>query len=165
MKKREKIEKEMQAPEELSWSAAEHEYVEKDVLWYLGLGGIALILLIIAVWQGNYFFAIFIALAAIVLANFGRRRPKVFEFRVTAEGVGIGEKFVEFERLESFMVRERRDALHELIVKQKAYVNPYLRIPVDGETAKQARTLLAAKLPEEEYPESLLDLLADWLGL
>jgi hypothetical protein len=44
-------------------------------------------------------------------------------------------------------------------------VNPYLRIPVDGETAKRARAFLATKLPEEKYEESLIDLFADWLGL
>ncbi|MFH0806225.1 MAG: hypothetical protein V1885_00640 [Candidatus Brennerbacteria bacterium] len=162
---KEKTEKEIHVPKELSWSAAEHEYVEKDVVWYLTIGGLALLLFIIALWQANYFFAIFVALAGIILANFGKRRPKVFEFRITAEGVGIGEKFFAFERLESFSLRERKDALHELIVKQNAYVNPYLRIPADRETAKRARALLAERLPEEEYQESLLDIFADWLGL
>jgi hypothetical protein len=163
MKKKERTE--TSAPEELSWSAAEHEYTEKDITWYLAIGGLALLLLIIAIWQGNYFFAVFVVLAGIVLANFGKRRPKVFEFRVTGEGVGIGEKFLAFDQLESFMLRERQGSLHELIVKQKTYVNPYLRIPVDGETAERARALLAAKLPEEEYQVSLLDVFADWLGL
>ena len=154
-----------EAPETLSWSAAEHEYAEKNAMWYLVLGGIALLLLIIALWQGNYFFAVFVVIAAVILTNFGKRRPKVFEFRVTTEGVGVGEKFLPFEELESFMIRERQDALHELIVKKKTYVNPYVRIPVDEGTAEQARALLAVKLPEEEYEASLIDLFADWLGL
>lgn len=165
MKKKEDIKKEVPPPHELSWSAAEHEHTGKDITWYLMIGGLALLLLVIAVWQGNYFFAIFVVLAAIMLVNFGRRRPKVFEFRVTEEGVGIGDKFTPFGQLESFMLRERSDALDELIVKQKTYVNPYLRIPVDRTTGARARTLLVTKLPEEEYQESLLDVFTDWLGL
>lgn len=165
MKKEKREEQETSAPEELSWSAAEHEFVYKNATWYLAVGGLALILVIIALWQSNYFFAIFVIIAAVVLASFGKRRPKVFEFRVTEEGVGVGEKFYAFEQLESFMAREREGSLHELIVKQKTYVNPYVRIPVDSETAKRAYVLLAAKLPEEEYQASLLDVFADWLGL
>lgn len=155
----------METTQEISWSAAEHEYVEKDARWYLTIGGFSLLLIIVALWQANYFFAVFVAIAGVVLANFGKRRPKVFEFRVTEEGVGVGEKFVTFERLESFTLRERRGSLDELIVKQKTYVNPYLRIPVDGTTATRVRALLATKLPEEDYEVSLLDLFADWLGL
>ncbi len=155
----------MNEPAELSWSAAEHEYTEKDAAWYLTVGGLAFLLLVIALWQGNYFFAVFVVIAGAVLVNFGKRRPKVFEFKVTSEGVGVGEKFITFDRLESFMIRKRAHALHELIVKQRAYVNPYLRIPLDGETAQRARELLSEKLPEEEYQESLLDVFADWLGL
>lgn len=165
MKEKRKLGSEPQAPEEISWSAAEHEYVEKDIRWYLVVGGLTLFFLIIAIWQGNYFFAIFIAIAGAILAYSGKRRSKVFAFRVNGEGVFIGEKFIAFDQLESFALRERPAALHELIVKQKTYVNPHLHIPLDRETAARAQVFLGTKIPEEEYKESLLDIFADWLGL
>jgi len=150
--------------EEISWSAAEHGYYEKDLRWYLAVGGVGAVLFILALWQSNYFFAVFVAFAAGVLIHFGKRRPKVLDFRITKEGVGIGERFLEFDRLESFAVRERPGALHELIVKQRVYMNPYVRIPIDGMTAKRAQEFLAERLPEEEYQQSFIDLFADWLG-
>lgn len=152
------------ASEEISWSAAEHEYVEKDVRWHLAIGGLALALFFIAIWQKNYFFAVFVVVAAGTLLGVGRRRPKIFEFRVTNAGIGVGEDFFPFDRLESFSVREREGALHELIVKQKTYLNPYVRLPADAGTVGKARAFLAQKLPEEEYRESLLDLFAEWIG-
>ncbi|MDP3975276.1 MAG: hypothetical protein Q8P88_03280 [Candidatus Jorgensenbacteria bacterium] len=164
MKKSEKSQEEPRPPEEISWNAAEHEYVKKDIRWYLVVGGLTLFFLILAIWQSNYFFAVFIVIAGAILASSGKRHPKVFTFRVNGEGVFIGEKFIAFEQLESFTIRERPAALHELIVKQKTYVNPYLHIPLDGETAERARALLGEKIPEEEYKESLLDIFADWLG-
>ena len=56
MKKKEKAENKEPASEELSWSAAEHEYVEKDTTWYLAIAGLTLLLLLIAIWQGKLFF-------------------------------------------------------------------------------------------------------------
>lgn len=165
MKEKEKTEKETRAQEELAWSAAEHEHVEKDLRWYLAISAVGLFLLIVAIWQRNYFFGVFTVIAAAMLASYGARRPKVFKFQVNDEGVSIGKKFFAFERLESFSLRARPGALHELIVKQKTYVNPYLRIPADANTAARAKALLAAKLPEEEYQMSFLDLFADWFGL
>jgi hypothetical protein len=149
---------------EVTWRAAEYEYTEKSVVWYLAVGLAAFLLVLFALWQRNFFFAVFIAIAVVVLITMGRKRPPVVEFRVSEEGVTIGKRFSPFEQLQGFSLRERPGRLHELVLMRKAVVAPFIKIPVDAQAAVRVRELLSEKLPEAEHKESLLDLIAEWLG-
>lgn len=149
---------------EVSWRAAEYEYVEKTILWYMGVGAAALIIALIGLWQGNFFFVVFIAVAAAVIISLGRKRPQVVEFRVSGEGVAVGRQFLPYERLQNFSLRARPGRLDELVFMKKTMVAPLLKIAVDGKVGEQVRGVLKEKLPEVERQDSLVDLIAEWLG-
>jgi len=151
-------------PPQFSWRAAEYDFYQKGWRWYLIVGGGALVMLLIAFWQKNFFFAIFIILALIVVVAFGNRRPQVFEFSIYEDGIVIGKDFFSFDGLESFSLRVRPHRLDEIIFKKKKTFNPYLRLPIDAKSAAQVKTILIKKLNETEYHESIIDLIAEWLG-
>jgi len=152
------------AGREITWRAAEYEYVEKTVLWYIGVGAAAFVLALIGLWQRNFFFVVFIAVAATVIIALGRKRPQVVEFRVSGEGVTVGKQFLPYERLQNFSLRERPGRLDELVLMKKTMVVPFLKISVDGKVGAQVHDVLKEKLPEVEHQESLVDLVAEWLG-
>ena len=150
---------------EIIWRAAEYEHRKKDVGWYWITGGLAGVLILIALWQKNFFFAFFIVLAGVMIFAFGKRRPQIYEFRINGSGIYIGEKITyNYEQLESFSIHNWPGRLDELVLKKKAMVNPYLKIPIDSKLAVEARAILLEQLPEVEYQESLIDAIADWLG-
>jgi hypothetical protein len=153
-----------QVPREISWRAAEYEFVEKNVVWYVGIGLVGFVLIVVALWQRNFFFAVFIAIAAIVLIAMGRKRPPVVEFRVNEEGVKVGKQFSPFEQFQNFSLRERPGRLHELVLTKKTLVAPFVKIPVDGRAAQEVEELLKTKLPEVEHQDSFIDIIAEWLG-
>jgi hypothetical protein len=159
-------EKDKNAEKEIiSWRAAEREHFEKSPGWYLIVGGAALILFIVALWQRNFFFGIFILLAGILVVTLGNRKPAVLEYRVTDKGCDVGRGiFYEFDKLDNFSLRNRPGSLDELILKKKSAFNPFMRIPIDSRTAEKVRIFLVQKLPEIEHPDSFLDLLIDFLG-
>jgi hypothetical protein len=149
----------------ISWRAAEYEHVKKGAFWYLLIIGTAVLILGAAFWQKNFFFAIFILIAVIVLVVFGRAKPLMHDFRITEEGVGIGVKtFYNYDHLEGFAVSSRPGRLDAIIIKKKSTFNPILKIPIDSKLAVGARDLLLRKLPELEYEESIIDIFSDWLG-
>lgn len=150
---------------EITWRAAEYEYIPKDVGWYWVIGGVAAIFVGLALWQKNFTFALFIALAATTVIFFGKRRPQILEFKINEKGVGIGSKiFYEFERLENFSIRSRPRHLDEIVLNKKTLVNPYIRVPIDSKSAMEAKAILQKNLPEVEYQESTIDALSEWLG-
>ncbi len=161
---KEKIKKE-NGGAEITWRAAEYDHFEKSSGWYLTVGGVALILLIIALLQGNFFFGIFIVLAGIMVVALGNRRPEILDFKLTEKGCYLGrEQFFDYDQLENFCLRDRPGRLDEIIFKKKTVFNPYVRILLDGQTAEKARVFLVQKLPEVEHKGSFPEILIDFLG-
>jgi hypothetical protein len=155
----------MTEEKEISWRAAEYDHYEKGGGWYLLVGGAALILFIIAMWQKNFFFGIFILLAGIMVISLANKKPNVLDFKLTEKGCEVGRGvFYEYGQLENFSLRNRQGRLDELILRKKATFNPFMRIPIDGQTAEKAKVFLAEKLPEVEDQSTLLDVLIDFLG-
>ncbi|MFH0712853.1 MAG: hypothetical protein V2A55_03325 [Candidatus Jorgensenbacteria bacterium] len=158
-----KIKKENQ--DAISWRAAEYHYIQKEVGWYLTVGLVAFLLVFLSFLWGNFFFAIFIAIAATTVMFFAKRRPQIFDFKITDKGVAIGENiFYDYGRLDGFAVRERPERLNEIILKKKAVLNPYVKIPIDSVLADKAKDFLEGKLPEIEYQETLVEVISEWLG-
>jgi len=162
---KEGTEKKKGLEKELSWRAAEFEYVEKNLAWYLAVLGVAGVVVLIAFIRGNFFFGIFMVLAAILITVLGRQKPRVFDFRISDSEVKVGDSVsLSYDNLESFSVNRREGRLDEIILKKKSIANSYVRIPADTAMSEKARGILSEKLPEEEYEESLVDILADRLG-
>jgi len=149
--------------EELTWTAAEFEHTAKDSTWYLTIGGLGFVFVLLSLWQKDYFFIFFLVIAFGFLIWNARQHPRVLEFTITAEGVQIDTKLFRYEQFEQFSVRSRPGHLDELVFRKRVAVNPFLHIPIDAALAKKAATTLRAMLPEGEFEESLLDTLTDWL--
>lgn len=160
---REKVKKENDEIE-ISWRAAEYDHSEKGGGWYLSVGGVAFILLLVALWQRNFFFGIFILLAGIMAIGLGNRKPNVLDFKLTGEGCHLGKEFYSYDNLENFSLRSRLNRLDEIVFKKKSTFNPYIRVLIDNHTAEKVRIFLVQKLPEVEDQSSLLDVLIDFLG-
>ncbi|MEK7464772.1 MAG: hypothetical protein AAB617_03290 [Patescibacteria group bacterium] len=150
---------------EINWRAAEYEHVRKSEAWYLFIIVASVTLIIFSLFQRNFFFAIFVVLASLMIIAFGRRKPQVFDFKINTEGVAIGKKITyHYDQLQGFSIRNRPGRLDELIIRRKTPFNPFVRIPLDSKIASKARELLKDKLPETVHEDSLLELLGEWLG-
>ncbi len=150
---------------EIIWRAAEYKHTEKNVEWYFFIGVAALILIIFSLWQKNFFFAVFILIATVMLFSFSQRRPQIIEFKINKDGVGIQDTFYKYETLESFTIRKRPEHLDEIIFKRKTAANPFLKLPIDSKSLISVMTIIKENIPETEYQESLLEMLIEFLGL
>lgn len=149
---------------EVSWRAAEYEHIHRTPTWFLWVGGIALLLLLFAIWQKNFFFAMFVVIASILLMSLSRREPDTIDFKVSERGVGVAKHFYEYDEFEHFAIRNRPGALDEIILRRKMLMNPFLRIPADSRTAEKAREILKEKLQEVDHEDSLIEVVAELLG-
>lgn len=155
----------MKGEQSVTWRAREYEFTQKDASWYWLIGGGAATLILIALFQKNFFFAVFIAIAAGVVALLGKRVPEVVEYSVSEEGVRIGKEVLyPYNELHSFSVRKRESRLDEIVLRRKTIANPFIKLPANAHATERARALLKEKIEEEEYHESLLELFTEWLG-
>lgn len=158
-------EKTKKTEEDVTWRAAERNYVEKGSDWYFVVVGVAILLVIISLWQKNFFFTIFIILAALVLISFGKRKPKVVDFGIHDDHIEIDHQIFEYDDLKSFAVKERKGRLNEIIIRKNSPVAPFLYMPISGKLAKKAESFLETKLEKFEHEVDFFDEVSDWLGL
>jgi len=150
---------------EIIWRAAEYEYFQKDVLWYFVVTIIGLALIVLALWKNNFLFAIFIIISTVLFVTLGKKKPRVVEFKINDDGVGIGKSvFYKYENIESFDAKSYPDRLDELILKRKSPIHPFVRIPIDSEHLKEAKKILSKHLEEKKYEDSVIDSISDTLG-
>ncbi len=151
---------------ELRWRASEQRQVKNDPKWYALVIGIGAVLLTLAVIQRNFFFAVFVVVAAVTLIAENRQKPAVFDFSVTERGVGIGKnQFYPYDELEWFDMNERETRLDEIVIKRRTAFAQYLKLPIDRENAERAEKLLEEHLEKGTYEPSLLDTLLERIGL
>lgn len=148
---------------EVSWRAAEFRYFEKSRSWYMWIIGAAALIFLIAVWQNNFFFAVFIAIAAALLVFMGKKKPRIIDFKINEDGVYIGsDAFYDYDSLKWFAIRTRPGSLDEIVIRRDATVNPIVKIQADSKVTPEAREILKEKLEEVEYKESVIDALSEY---
>ena len=147
----------------MSWTAIEAEGRERGPRWFSVLGGLALLFVIFGIFTENYFFSIFIVLAALILMFYIKRGPQEVEVLITSKGVQIGRSFLEFKDLKSFWILEKQDP-PELSLETGRVMAPFLRVPLQGVGPEELKETLVRFLKEEEHKESASDQVARSLG-
>ena len=156
----------------ISWQAPEFEYRPKDVSWYWLSLLVAIFLVALALWQKNFLFAIFVLIAWLVVIKFASRKPLIWEFRATQEGIEFflpdepdeSKKAYSYEEIEGFDVHFNRGNYKELLLNTKSRLSSYLKINFPSEKEKEIISFLEKFLPRQEYPQSLIDTFLNLIG-
>ena len=162
----------------LAWKAPEHHYVKKGSTWYLLSGIIASIAAIIAIWQGNMMFFVFIVIAEIAVLFLVGAEPKIVNYSIFDQGIGILPEdkkhsadqeaiFYPFTSLDSFAIHHNplSNQYSEIILRKKEKLSTYVTIMIADQTVATAEDILGYYLDEFEYEESLTDHLLKIIGL
>src|SRR5258708_2170281 len=111
------------AQNEISWQAPEFEYWHKPRNWYLALLFVSGVFILLALWQGNFLFAIFVVLAAVVLIRNGTQVPRYIDYHLTSNELIIDNaKGYQYEHFSGFATRRvdnLEDGLSELLLQRK----------------------------------------------
>ncbi|KKU77087.1 MAG: hypothetical protein UY12_C0023G0009 [Parcubacteria group bacterium GW2011_GWA2_47_8b] len=146
---------------EISWSAPEFEHHQKDARWYLASGFFMALFLALAIWQGNFLFAIFVAMAGILFLRFGAQAPHSIEFRLTDAGLEIaGKNLYSYETLFGFAINRldaHDDGFSELILKKKHRFGTYFKALIPNSKVEETKIFVNKHLPEIEYEASLVE--------
>jgi len=157
--------KKIETQKELTWRAAEYQFVEKNAGWYGLVVVLGIVLLFLALLGRNFFFGVFIVIAVVMVISFGRRRPRVLDFKISEKGVAVGKDvFYDYDRLEGYAFLEKPGRLDEIVLKKKTAINPIIKLPIDAKSAEKAGVILQNHLPQIKYEDSLLDIISEWLG-
>jgi hypothetical protein len=150
----------------LSWSAYEHDHVERGSDWFWALGITALCIALIAILLGDLLFAVLIVIAAFTISLLARTPPSLTEFALTEKGIRVADVLHRYEEIVSFWVEEEhRGGRPLLLVDTTKFMAPNVIIPIEHVDPRAVRTFLEDRIQEVPMKEPLSHRVFEFLGL
>jgi len=163
---------------EIIWQIPESEYKPKDASWYWISLVVAAALVIFAIWQENFLFAIFVIIAFFTLNYLTNRFPAIWEIKMNEKGIFIGlpnsknRKFYPMTDLECFDIQskfeesgeEMEEEYKRLVLKFRTKLTPFLKINFYAKDEEKIKDFLSQFTTREELPKSLVDSLSELIG-
>ena len=142
----------------IEWQLPEFQYHKKSDWWPVWVVFLAFLLGLLALWQKNFLFLIFIIIAAFAVLSIANEKPKNIDFALDDKGLHLGAKFYELKSFSAFALKDGR-----LQFKNKGRLRPFLTVPYPEDRQEEIKKHLLAFLPEIEYNESLVEVLTNIL--
>jgi len=139
----------------LSWSFPEFEKHQRTFGWYTlaMVSGIAL--LIWAIIERNFLFAIIVLIVATIVYRQTVREPADVLFQISEDGVEIGgQAFYEFRELQNFWIIYEPPEVKKIFFTFRGRLRPDLIIPLMDQNPLTVRQILRQYLPEDLERES-----------
>ncbi|MDP2676536.1 MAG: hypothetical protein Q8O83_02540 [bacterium] len=146
-----------------SWQAPEYLYYQKGGGWYAALGGLTLILLVLAYLLNNFLFGVLIIVSSFALALYGARRPKIVIFGITVQGLRIEDRLYPYENIKSFWVNDGPPRPKEMTIIFRKGIMPRLSVPLGNADPNEVRNTLIKYIREEQQEEAFADTLGRYL--
>ena len=134
----------------IQWEFPEYVQHSRPTWWYViaGLGGRGII--IWALMDGNFLFALIILLFAFILFTDRKGEPITVQFGIYERGVQIGRNFYLFRELNSFAVVYEPPHVERLYLMPKTSVlRNEFSVPLEGKDPLHIRSLLLDYLIED----------------
>ena len=150
----------MHDKQEITWEAPEFEYMHKGPNWYWLTILVMFVLVAIALWQGNFLFAVFVLIAGVLIMIWGSHYPRHMEFKVDDEGLEIvGQKTYPYRDLKAFAVKPGHvdSEWSEILITKRSHFSPHVKIFIPDEQLKEVEDFLAQHIEQIEYEDSLVD--------
>ena len=147
----------------ISWQAPEYAHKKKsvDFLWAVGL--IALVISAVAIWFGNYVFAVFILISGATLIMFTIREPNDMDFSIDDKGLKIGKDIYPWKTLKGFNMIDGAP-YGKLLVETSKYFLPVYTIPVPADIFEDVKESFKKLVNEKEIEESRSMAFVDKIG-
>ncbi len=143
----------------MKWSFPEFEYKEKSNTWFLSVIIVAAVVGLLALWQTNFLFLVFTAVAVLMIIIWSQKKPKMINFELSEDGLWIEKVFYSYNKFSAFAIKPG-----SMLFEQKERFRPHLTVSFDRKDMDSIRKHLLDFLPEMEYHESLIDVFSGFFG-
>lgn len=151
----------------MEWRFPEHEKKERGPLWYLIGITVLAVTVILCFISGNFLFAVFLILFALIIFLDIKRPTLDVDFKVYEEGLKLGSRFYEWSEINNFSVVYRPPEVKNLYLELDKKLSPEISISLEDQNPVKVREILNDYLEEdlERKDESFFDRISRWLKI
>lgn len=144
-------------PEAFSWTAEEFIAHEKSMSWYAALIAAGVVLAVLDyILTRDYISTTVIIAATILFAVYASHKPRTLQYRLSPDGLQIGEKLYAFQEFKTFSVTEEGMLSSVVFMPLKRFMPP-LTIYVTQDIEEKVQSYLSNFLPLEQRASDAVD--------
>lgn len=149
------------------WKFPEYEQHHRSDGWYILFGLVSGILLLSALFTGNFLFAVIILLFIFIVFVHSTKRPGMVNLRIRENGIDIEDRHIPYESISAFWIVYKPPYANNLYIRRKNFLAPILSIPMQQINPLAIREILEQHIEEdlEEEDETLSEILSRTLKI
>jgi hypothetical protein len=133
----------------ITWQASEYVHHEKSAQWFLGLIGVAVLLLMIDIFLlHEWTFGVLIVVMTLAAVVIARRPPRLITYALMPQGIKIDEKLFHFREFRAFGVVAEGAFYSIRLVPNKRFM-PMVSVYFPPENGEEIVDLFGSQLPME----------------
>jgi hypothetical protein len=132
-----------------SWPIPEFDRHERKKSWYIIAIAALLALMIYAIYTANFLFAVILIFLLIIFYLDDRQGAKEISFKITTDGITIGEKSYFYKEIKNFYVIYEPPEVKNVYFVFKNIAKPRIRIPLFDQNPVIIREVLLKHLEED----------------
>jgi len=133
----------------LAWQFSEFREIVRSRLWWIAAAIIIILILIYAIKDYNFLFAIIVIVSAAIIWVDSRKKPALLDFAIHQQGVVVSRRLWLWSELEYFWVAYRPPEIASLYLQPKGALKPRLSIPLVNTNPLKIREILTKFLRED----------------
>ncbi len=132
------------------WEIDSHNKPKRDKKWYIVASVIVLGLIVYALIDKNYFFALILIIASALIVFFDNEPIQKINFAIKYDGVLVDKKFFSFESIRNFYIVYRpQEEIRKLFFEFKNPLNHRLSIELYQQNPLEIRQYLLKYIDED----------------
>jgi hypothetical protein len=137
---------------EIKWTAPEYIFHEKSADWYWWVGTVAVFLIAISVYYGNWLFVAVIIIGGFSMVLYATRPPRIIEYSATIRGIKTDHQTYPYQSIEHFYISEHRNKEKEvlLLIKLRKTMEPLIILPLGDAPIDEIEDFLLNFIDEQE---------------
>ncbi|PKM91771.1 hypothetical protein CVU82_01010 [Candidatus Falkowbacteria bacterium HGW-Falkowbacteria-1] len=139
----------------LNWEINEFVKHQRSKRWYIIASIITLGLIIWAITDKNYLFALIMILFSALIVFYDSENPKRIKIELKYNGLFVGQKFYKFESISKFyIIYKPEENVKKIFFEFKNPINHRLTVPLENENPIMVRNHLLQYLEEDLEKEN-----------
>ncbi len=135
---------------DFKWEIDSHNKPQRNKKWYIIAGVIALGLIVYAIIDKNYFFALILIISSALIIFFDNEPVKKITFAIKYDGVLVDNKFFSFESINNFYIIYRpKEDLKRIYFEFKNPIKHRLSIELYQQNPLELREYLLKYIEED----------------
>ena len=137
----------------LEWKFSAFENHQRGTAWYFWTTLVGGILLLVAVFTGNFLFALILVLVALLLMLYERRGARTVTCAITETGVVVDETLHRYKDITDFRIVYQPPTVKKLYLTFPSVLRPRLTIAITDQNPVALRKILRKHVTEDTETE------------